>query len=432
MSSQRSQEPDAARLMRTYGSVGTLFAIVDKITTGVAEVNWHLYRGVPSTEDPDPSTEVLVHPALDLWDHPNPFQTQHDFTESFQQHLDLVGEAWWLVGRTAGYSMPLELWVVRPDMMEPIESPTEFISGYLYKNGPVPERKELTDVVFMKRPNPLDPYRGLGPVQSILVDIDSDYYSALWNRNRFFNGAEPGGLLQVDRTLSDDERETLIRTWGESHRGVANADRVGLLENGVQWVGRQYTQKDMQFTELRNLSGERIREAFAFPKPLLGTTVDVNKANAESAEVFFARHIVRPRLEKIKQALNERLLPLYGASGAGLYFAYENPVPDDEMQEITTKKMLADALAVLLGAGISLADACDYLDLPDDWELEEKPAPIIVAPPPPAATPGPGAEGGEPVQNKVDAIKAVSKRIERNWGKRLDNERRALERHLEP
>ncbi|KKK81335.1 hypothetical protein LCGC14_2814460, partial [marine sediment metagenome] len=61
----------------------------------------------------------------------------------------------------------------------------------------------VDDVVQLKMPNPLDPYRGMGPVQSILADLDSERYSAAWNRNFFINGAEPGGIIEVDRRLDD-------------------------------------------------------------------------------------------------------------------------------------------------------------------------------------------------------------------------------------
>jgi phage portal protein BeeE len=102
--------------------------------------------------------------------------------------------------------MPLEMWPVRPDRMRPVADPKKFCVGYEYV-GPSGEVVPLglDEVIFERRPNPLDPYRGLGPVQTILTDLDSSRFSREWNRQFFANSAEPGGILQVTKRLSDTE-----------------------------------------------------------------------------------------------------------------------------------------------------------------------------------------------------------------------------------
>ncbi|NIS37117.1 MAG: phage portal protein, partial [Actinobacteria bacterium] len=73
-----------------------------------------------------------------------------------------------------------------------------FLAGFLY-HGPNGEQVPLSldEVIHIRYPNPLDPYRGLGPVQSAMIDLDSARYSAEWNRNFFVNSAEPGGHLET-------------------------------------------------------------------------------------------------------------------------------------------------------------------------------------------------------------------------------------------
>jgi len=405
--------PNVEGLLRTYGSVGTLFAIVNRLANSTASINWHLYRAVQGGEP----VEVLNHPAKDLWDKPNPFYSQNDFIETCQQHLDLVGEAWWIISRSSvGFGPPLELWPIRPDKMSPVPHPTEFISGYLYCNGGEPVPFKLEDVICLKSPNPLDPYRGIGPVQSILTDIDAERFSAAWNANFFRNSAEPGGIIQVDKKLSDDEFNEMCLRWKEQHQGVQNAHRVAVLEQAT-WVDRKYTQRDMQFALLRETNREIIREAFGFPKPLLGTTTDVNRANAEAAEVVFARWCVRPRLEKIKMALNEKLLPLFGTSGKGLYFDYEDPTPQDRAQDTTEMTAKATALVSLVGAGFDPVEVCQMLDLPE----------LTHTAPAPAPSPFPQNR----FRGKVDPVQQAQKRIERNWSDRLDTEQASLQRFVD-
>lgn len=53
---------------------------------------------------------------------------------------------------------------------------------------------------------------------------------------------------------------------------------------------------------------------------------EANRANSDNAFAEFARNAVRPRLIKIEQKLNEKLLPRYDAR---LFVKFDNPVPED-------------------------------------------------------------------------------------------------------
>jgi HK97 family phage portal protein len=351
--------------MRAMGGSSTLFAIVDRIITGYSEVNWRLYRAAASGRDED-RVEVTSHAALDLWNAPNPFTTGPAFRESAQQHEELTGEQWWVIVRDPRFSIPLELWPVRPDRMEPIPDPADFLVGYLYR-GPSGERIPLgvDDVLFLRRPNPIDPYRGMGAVQTILTDLDATKASAEWNRAFFLNSAEPGGIVEVDRRLDDEEFNQFRERWAEQHRGVNNAHRVAVLENGLKWIDRKYSMRDMQFTELRDVNREIIREAFGFPKPILGAVDDVNRANAEAADAVFARWLLKPRLSRTREILNTRLLPMYGATAQGLEFDYDNPVPEDREADANVLTARANAARTLIDAGLEPASVLAAVGLPD-------------------------------------------------------------------
>ena len=358
---------DRTAQLEAMGAVSTLYSVVNRLSNAVAQVDWHLYRASldgrraygPATPD---RRQVLRHAALDLWNRPNDFYTRADLVETGQQHYELTGETWTVVVRDPRSPLPLELWPVRPDRMEPVPSERTFISGYVY-TAPSGEKVPLglDDVIFTRTPNPTDPYRGLSPVAAAMVDLDSARYSAEWNRNFFRNSAEPGGILQFDKRLTDEEFEEVSLRWAEQHRGVAAAHRVAILEQG-QWVDRKYTQRDMQFHELRGLSREIIREAFGIHSHMLGLSEDVNKANAEMAEISFARWLVYPRVQRIRDALNNRLLPLYGAEG--LEFDHAETVPPDREADDRERTSKAQAAQLLVVAGYDPADVAAAVGLP--------------------------------------------------------------------
>lgn len=366
--------------MAAMGSVGTLFAIVDLFANSTAQVKWRLWR-MPVSGKPEDRVEVTRHLALQVWNKPNPFMPRQEFIEVFQQHQELTGESWWVVvddPRMPG--VPVELWPVRPDRMTPVPSKETYLQGYLY-TAPDGDKIPLglDQVIFLRRPNPLDPYRGMGPVQALLADLDASKYSAEWNRNFFLNSAEPGGVIEVDRRLDDAEWDEMVNRWNAQHKGVANAHRVAVIEAG-KWVPRAFTQKDMQFTELRTLTRDSIMEAFRVHKVLLGIVDDVNRAQAMVSRALFAESLQVPRLERIKAAANNEFLPKFGKTTAGLELDYDSPVPtsaEDDRADILVRAQAALAYAQAGYDGTSIVEA---LNLPDTlrWSggAPQVPAPL--------------------------------------------------------
>lgn len=395
--------------MRAIGQVGTLYAIVDRIICSYSQVEWKLYKaprdgrrrydhGTSSAQDD--RVEVTRHPALNLWRRPNEFFSGYAFRESSQQHEELVGEQYWVLVQQG--SLPVEMWFVRPDRMRPVPHPTKFLAGYVYTSPDGEEIPLRTDqVIFLRRPHPLDPYRGMGAVQSIMGELDASYLSAEWNRNFFLNSATPGGIIEAEQNISDEDFDQFQARWAETHRGVSNAHRVAILEAGMKWVDRRYTMDEMQFVEMKSASRETIREAFGFPKAMLGATDDVNKANAYAGEVMLARWLIKPRLMRVREVLNTQFLPMFGASAAGLEFDFVNPVPEDD--EIAAQVLLNKAQAVNFLAATGLWESADILSacgMPDMKELPEPRAPQIPASPNRPGIP-PAREEPEPAKKKL-------------------------------
>lgn len=357
------QLENADRAYDAYGTVGTLFAIVSQIGNAFASTPWHLYRRT-SVRDKAKRKEEVNHGFLTVWNQPNDFYTGRFFRESVQQHLDLVGEGVIVLNKIG--NIVIEMWPVRPDRIKPVKHPTKYLTGYIYC-GPdgeeVPLR--LDQVIHIKLPNPVDPYRGMGPVQTVLYEMDAAKYGAQWNANFFINGARPGGIIEVDYRMGDKEFEEFISRWRQQHQGVANAHRVAVLEN-AKWVDTQFSMTDMQFVELRNLPRELIREAFAFPKPMLGTVDDVNRANAIAGKEIMAENQTIPRLERWKDIINspKGLLSMF-ANGKTLELDFDNPTPVNAEDADRARNSKASAAASLANAGWDPDDVLAAMELPE-------------------------------------------------------------------
>jgi NADH:ubiquinone oxidoreductase subunit len=284
--------------------------------------------------------------------------------------------------------------------MEPIPDPDSFIAGWIY-TSPTGEQIPLrtNEVIQEKRPNPLDPYRGAGPVASILPNIQQQRYATEYQRNLFLNGADPGGVITVPNKMSERDFDELVDRWRESHRGVARAGQVGVLENGAVWTPNAHSNKDMEYGQLRLANRDELREAWRIHKAMMGSSDDVNRANAQTAQEIFVAWQVLPRLNRRRDTLNCKLLPLFGGADKTVEFDYEDPSPVNAETAATEMLQKAQAAAALLATGVfNPRDVLEAVGLPD---MDVQDVPAAAAPPAPAgATPPPNAsELGDQGQN---------------------------------
>lgn len=382
---------DRETMLRQYGTSGTLYGIISLLAEASATPTWRLYKKQPvdgrrrySTADTgsDQRIEVVQHAAIALWNQPNDWHSGFEFREGAQQHEELTGETFWVLDtETTGF--PTSMWYVRPDRMEPVPDPDDYLIGWIYK-GPNGESVPLKvdEVILEKRPDPIDQYRGAGPVASIMPNVQQQRYATEYQRNLFLNGADPGGVITVPNRLDDRQFDELIDRWRESHRGVARAGKVGVLEDGMAWNPAAHTNKDLEYANLRLANRDELREAWRIHKTMMGTADDVNRANAQTAQEVFVAWQVMPRLNRRRDTLNGKLLPLYGAAGKNVEFDYDDPSPVDAETAATELLQKAQALQAIMAGGAEWHDALETVGLPDMRQASQTTAPAPNTPPP--------------------------------------------------
>ncbi len=331
--------------LNAYGEIGWLFACVGRIAEGVSEAKWRLYSVNPKGE----KTLIYSHPIIDLLDFMNPYQTCQEFIELHQIYMGLAGESFWVINKNR-LGEPQEIWMASPERMTVVPSKTDFISGYVYQigNDKIPLSKN--EVIHHKLPNPMNPYRGMAPVQALAIDLDSELYAGKWNCSFFYNSARPDGIISFEGTLSEEQFDRLKKQWAERHEGVGRAHRIGLLEGGGKYVQMQWNAKDMDFRALRLLNRDNILGAYGMPLSVMGITENVNKANAEAGEYTFARWLVKPRCNRLKGKMNEQLVPMFKNS-KNLELDFDEVVPQ------TTEQKIAQAESGMRAGYITINEA---------------------------------------------------------------------------
>jgi len=319
-------------LLGAYSEIYSLFGITLRIATALSEVKWRLYKGSERSE----RSQVAEHPILNLLDYANEFQTGQEIMELTSIHMDLGGRAYWYLPRN-GLRVPGEIWVLAPHLMKPVPSRDNFISGYVYRAGNEQIPFDKSEIIRFPMPDPLNQLGGVGYAQAAAIELDSEAYAGRWNRNFFYNSARPDGAIETEENLTPEQFEQLKEQWQSRHGGLGRAHKVAILEGGMKYQQIQLSQKDMDFSQLRKTTRENIMFAFGIPQSVMGVSENVNRANAEAGDYTFARWLVKPRLTRIKNKLNEALIPMFPMA-KGVEIDFDEVVPET----IEQKKMLAE------------------------------------------------------------------------------------------
>lgn len=345
-------------LLEAYSQMPWLRAIVNKIGKAVGTTTWELFvdgteaKGLSTTtklQRADPYTrrsllnkrvgtaglrEIEEHPLLDLLIHPNETMTGTALFLLTQAHIDLVGEAFWLLERN-GLGTPTAIWPIPPDWIR--NFPTNNNPWYRLQigNNAITMKIPVTEVIAFIDPDPLNPYgRGTGIAKSLGDELETDEYAAKHLKQFFFNSARPDLIISADN-LSRADTATLETKWTQQHQGFWRAFKPQFLNRkvDVKEIGQNF--QHMQMVELRKHERDTIIQVFGIPPEKLGIVNESKRSTISAADLFWQRDILEPRLEFIRECLQVTLVPQFDEK---LILNYISPVIRDDEHRLEVMK----------------------------------------------------------------------------------------------
>jgi HK97 family phage portal protein len=192
-----------------------------------------------------------------------------------------------------------------PQSTSPIPDPRLFVSGYEVNmsNGDKIIMKP-DDVIWIRRPHPLDPYLSMTPMESAGIAIEIENLAKLYNRNFLLNDGRPGGLLVLRGEIDEDDKEELRSRF----RG--NMSRVGTTtvvsaDDGVDYVDTSSNPRDAAYIQMRQITKEEILASFGVPESVIGNAAGRTFNNASEEVSVFWNETMSPHLEVLARALDE-------------------------------------------------------------------------------------------------------------------------------
>lgn len=279
------------------------YAAINVIATDTAALPVRVYR-----RQPDGSrVEVPDHPASELlkW---SP-QGQTIETTSMRQRQAWMGHT---LGWGNGYQeierdnagRPIALHLLCPKGTQPERRTEDRRLVYRLPNGktiPPTHVLHLAGLGF-------DGLRGYSPVQLAREAIGLGLAAEAFGASFFGNGSMPRGVLKHPGRVGEEVLKDLRANWEEIHRGPDNANRMAILEEGMEWIQTTINPQDAQFLATREFQVKEIARLYRVPPHKIGDFSEAHLANFEAGNLDYLITVLAPWCEQQEQEYSLKLL----------------------------------------------------------------------------------------------------------------------------
>lgn len=294
---------------RTAMQTTAVYACVRILAEAVASLPLHVY------EYRDDGGKKLVHDHplyYLLHDEPNPEMTSFVFRETLMSHLLIWGNAYAQVIRD-GAGRVLGLYPLLPDKME-VQRDDRGNIYYVYSRNSDenPMFKEYGNIK-LKAEDVLhipglgfDGLIGYSPIAMAKNAVGMTLACEEYGASFFANGANPGGVLEHPGVLKDPSK--VRESWNSVYRGVNNAHKIAVLEEGMKYQQIGIPPEEAQFLETRKFQINEIARLYRIPPHMVGDLDKSSFSNIEQQSLEFVKYTLDPWVIRWEQSLQRSLL----------------------------------------------------------------------------------------------------------------------------
>lgn len=294
---------------RTAMQTTAVYACVRILAEAVASLTLHVYE----YQDDGGKKLVHDHPLYYLLhDEPNPEMTSFVFRETLMSHLLIWGNAYAQIIRD-GAGRVLGLYPLLPDKMD-VQRDDRGNIYYVYSRNSDenPMFKEYGDIrlkaedVFHIPGLGFDGLIGYSPIAMAKNAVGMTLACEEYGASFFANGANPGGVLEHPGVLKDPSK--VRESWNSVYRGVNNAHKIAVLEEGMKYQQIGIPPEEAQFLETRKFQINEIARLYRIPPHMVGDLDKSSFSNIEQQSLEFVKYTLDPWVIRWEQSLQRSLL----------------------------------------------------------------------------------------------------------------------------
>lgn len=294
---------------RTAMQTTAVYACVRILAEAVASLPLHVYE----YQDDGGKKLVHDHPLYYLLhDEPNPEMTSFVFRETLMSHLLIWGNAYAQIIRD-GAGRVLGLYPLLPDKMD-VQRDDKGNIYYVYSRNSDenPMFKEYGNIK-LKAEDVLhipglgfDGLIGYSPIAMAKNAVGMTLACEEYGASFFANGANPGGVLEHPGVLKDPAK--VRESWNSVYRGVNNAHKIAVLEEGMKYQQIGIPPEEAQFLETRKFQINEIARLYRIPPHMVGDLDKSSFSNIEQQSLEFVKYTLDPWVIRWEQSLQRSLL----------------------------------------------------------------------------------------------------------------------------
>ncbi|MFC4333871.1 phage portal protein [Salininema proteolyticum] len=284
------------------------FAGVNVIANDVASLPLPLYRRMNRGKE-----RADDHPLYEiLHDQPNPLMSSLTFRRTLQGHALTWGNGYAHVVNN-GAGQVVELWPLHPGRIWPEKIARGNGTIDLWWRYSDPENGIQTrlapDEVLHIAGLGADGIQGYSIVELARNAIGLGLATETYGAKFFGNGSRPGGVLRKkEGKLSDEARKRLKVDWENLHQGLDAAQRVAILEEGLEWQSIGIPNNDAQFLETRKMQVTELARWLRLPPHKIGDLERATFSNIESQQIDYVTSALMAWLVTWEQSVKRTLL----------------------------------------------------------------------------------------------------------------------------
>lgn len=283
-------------------TVGDVYKCYNVIAQTIAMLPWKVFRHL----EPRGRNDARNHPLYFLLhDEPNERMTSFTFRMAMMLHLLIWGRHASYIERDAAGKV-VALWPLRPDLFY-----WQIRDGkmwfYVSTMDGIPEQFWEDEILYIPGVT-RDGYNSYSPVALHRETLGLSKALEVFGASFFGNGSNNGGFLKHPGQLSPEASKRLKESFEEKHRGLENAHRISILEEGMDFVPRTIAPEQAQYILTRQFQRSDLAGLWRVPPHKIGDLSRSTNNNIEQQDIEFLRDCIAPWLECIEQGCNRSLL----------------------------------------------------------------------------------------------------------------------------
>src|SRR5690625_462075 len=237
---------------------------------------------------------------------PNPYQSPFKFKHLMETHRNTWGNAyinieWGANGR------PKALWLLNPSVTDPY---VDVQNNRLWYHTTLPNGNFTFigdgDIVHLSSLS-TDGLKGKPPIQVARESIGSSQAAQKFKGKFYKHGASNSGVLKVPGLLNSEAKDVIRDEWEKANTGLNNAQRIAILDAGLEFQNISMPLRDAQFIESMAFDKVEIATMFDIPPHMVGDLERATHSNIEQENLSFLQNAINPILVRFQEEFRDRL-----------------------------------------------------------------------------------------------------------------------------